>query len=68
MPKYISFFEDACKKIMNERGIHNELENINFLSPLNSYSNYIMCKFQKNYIKFLRKNFTKGLSYKKPFK
>ena len=60
MPKYISFFEDACKKIMNERDIfYNELENINFLSPLNSYSNYIMCKVSKKFTSSSCGNFYK---------
>ena len=50
MPKYLGFFEDACKKIMNERDVfYKELDNINFLSPLPSYSNYIMCKISKTF-------------------
>jgi len=50
MPKYLGFFENACKKIMNERDIfYKELDNISFLSPLPSYSNYIMCKVTKKF-------------------
>ena len=50
MPKYLGFFENACKKIMNERDIfYKELDNISFLIPLPSYSNYIMCKVTKKF-------------------
>ena len=50
MPKYLPDFNKACKKIIIERDIfYKELKNINFIKPLPSQSNYIMCKIIKNF-------------------
>jgi histidinol-phosphate/aromatic aminotransferase/cobyric acid decarboxylase-like protein len=50
MPKYLLDFNKACKKIIIERDIfYKELKNINFIKPLPSQSNYIMCKIIKNF-------------------
>jgi len=59
MPKYLLDFNKACKKIIIERDIfYKELKNINFIKPLPSQSNYIMCKILK---KFTSKILTKKL-------
>ena len=50
MPKYITIFDDASKKMIRERKIFfKELANISFLTPLPSYSNYILCKISKKF-------------------
>lgn len=63
MPKYLNIFDDACRKMINEREIfYKELDTISFLTPFPSFSNYILCKISKKFtsVSLAEKLFNEG--------
>jgi histidinol-phosphate/aromatic aminotransferase/cobyric acid decarboxylase-like protein len=48
--KYKKVYANACKKIAeNRKDFYNELTKFNFLRPIKSQANYIMCEVLKPY-------------------